>query len=441
MDGTDADDDLLDSSNDASSSLNGNWSRGEDRMAGGTGDDTYFVNSAGDQVIEKAGEGNDTVVSRLAGITLAEHVEALRLDGQPTERIEFPDGSVDYRPAALDGIGNRLDNTMYGNTNDNTLWGMDGNDTLFGGDGNDVLLGGNGDDFLMGGFDGDMYGENDTLVGGNGHDRLFGRNGDDVLLGGDGNDRLDGGGGNDRLEGGRGNDLYLVDGMNDTVVESGWLGGNDTVVSIHSYTLGRNVENLKLSEEHLVAADATGNELDNIITGNQRINKLSGLGGNDTLLANGGSDTLDGGDGDDTLIGQYGRSTLIGGQGQDRFVFTSAGAPDADTIVDFSHADDAFVLLDALDARLPGGVIKGIQGLTFEDGTAEGHALLDRWFFKGDGQTGAAAGQLSGIYVNTVDGQVWYNPTSAEGGDALLLGQVSLAAAATLDASDFLYGA
>jgi Ca2+-binding RTX toxin-like protein len=53
---------------------------GFDIMSGGTGDDTYYIDSAGDQVIETAGSGTDTVISTI-DLTLGANVERLQLAG------------------------------------------------------------------------------------------------------------------------------------------------------------------------------------------------------------------------------------------------------------------------------------------------------------------------------------------------------------------------
>ena len=69
---------------------------GADAMAGGAGDDTYFVDQAGDSVSELSGEGTDTVSSGIS-YTLGDNVENLVLTG-----------------AAADGTGNGLDNLLTG---------------------------------------------------------------------------------------------------------------------------------------------------------------------------------------------------------------------------------------------------------------------------------------------------------------------------------------
>lgn len=177
---------------------------------------------------------------------------------------------------------------------------------------------------------------NDTLRGGGGDDWLFGGNGDDRLYGEAGNDSLDGGSGSDHMAGGAGDDSYYVNATGDVVAEtiSGSAGGTDIVYAAVAFTLGANIENLRL---YKTAASGTGNALDNHIQGSWSGNVLSGLGGNDTLLGGDGADHLLGGDGDDTLAPTilsatwteggtpvtpaFGGDTLDGGAGTDTAVY------------------------------------------------------------------------------------------------------------------------
>jgi Ca2+-binding RTX toxin-like protein len=123
--------------------------------------------------------------------------------------------------------------------------------------------------------------------------------GNDNLLGGAGDDWIDGGSGNDIMSGSTGNDTFVVDSADDVVSES-VNAGIDLVLSSVSWTLGLNLENLRLTGT--AAINATGNTLNNELTGNAAANILTGGAGNDTLSGGGGNDTLDGGTGIDTAV-------------------------------------------------------------------------------------------------------------------------------------------
>lgn len=158
---------------------------GHNTMAGGAGDDLYYVNSVTDKVIELAGAGKDSVVASI-DYELTDNIENLTLGG-----------------VASFGAGNALDNRIIGGTRSDTLSGLDGADTVQGGEGGDLILGGAGDDQLIGGAGGD------TLVGDAGADKLLGGEGNDSLSGGAGVDTLEAGNGADSLSGGAGADMFL----------------------------------------------------------------------------------------------------------------------------------------------------------------------------------------------------------------------------------------
>lgn len=123
-----ADDDALhgDDGNDRLRGGDGNdtleGGAGGDRLAGGPGDDFYLLidGSAGDRVVEKAGEGDDTMLAD-ASCKLPRGVERLWLAGG----------------GDTDGVGNAGDNALTGNDGDNRLFGRAGSDTLEGGAGSD----------------------------------------------------------------------------------------------------------------------------------------------------------------------------------------------------------------------------------------------------------------------------------------------------------------
>ena len=76
--------------------------------------------------------------------------------------------------------------------------------------------------------------------------------------------------------------------------------GIDTIHASVSYTLAEHVENLLLTGAGHI--NATGNDLDNVITGNDGDNQLFGNDGNDTLSGGLGVDTMAGGAGNDLYV-------------------------------------------------------------------------------------------------------------------------------------------
>ncbi|MEV4999892.1 M91 family zinc metallopeptidase [Nocardioides sp. LML1-1-1.1] len=160
-----------------------------------TGEQVVTINGkvyrvpAGQEVVIRVGEGNDTVT--------------------------VPKGS-------------RVDVTVLGGKDDDTIDTGDGNDTVLAGSGDDRIKGGDGDDRISGGAGRDyadgQFGD-DTLSGGSGDDTLYGLDGDDTLSGGDGWDYLEGGSGDDQLDGGAGDDT-LSGGTDDDTIYGG--DGDDT---------------------------------------------------------------------------------------------------------------------------------------------------------------------------------------------------------------------
>lgn len=101
---------------------------GADTMTGGPGDDTYVVDNLADDVIEKSGQGTDTVRSSVS-FTLGENVENLILMGSRD----------------IDGAGNALGNVITGNPGKNVIHsgGSDANSFQF-----DYIDAGAGDDVI-----------------------------------------------------------------------------------------------------------------------------------------------------------------------------------------------------------------------------------------------------------------------------------------------------
>ena len=296
--------------NDAANSLIGgagndllDGGAGSDTMVGGLGDDTYVVDVAGDVVTELANEGTDTVQTGIS-YSLGANVENLILTGS----------------AAVNGVGNSLNNVLIGNGAANRLEGGAGNDTLDGRGGIDTLVGGLGDDTYIVDLAGDVITElasqgTDTVkasftysLGANLENLILtgtaaingtGNSANNIMMGNNAANRLDGGLGADTMAGGVGDDSYVVDNVGDIVTEL-TNEGVDRVEASISYTLSASVENLTLTGPG--AINGTGNSANNAIAGNSAANILNGGAGNDVLDGAGGVDTLIGGLGDDVFV-------------------------------------------------------------------------------------------------------------------------------------------
>jgi Ca2+-binding RTX toxin-like protein len=113
--------------------LNGNSSDnvidgglGADSMTGGTGNDVYVVDNAGDTVTELAGEGTDEIRTGLSTYSLAALANVENLTGT-----------------------NAAGQTLTGNGSANVVTGAGGNDIIDGGAGADTLRGGGGNDLYF----------------------------------------------------------------------------------------------------------------------------------------------------------------------------------------------------------------------------------------------------------------------------------------------------
>ncbi|WP_086946479.1 beta strand repeat-containing protein, partial [Pseudomonas frederiksbergensis] len=260
---------------------------GADTLSGGSGDDTYVIDNATDKVTELADEGRDLIRTTVS-YTLSANVEDGLLLGT----------------AALNLVGNELDNSLTGNAAANFLDGKAGADTLDGGAGNDTYVVDNLGDTVI--ERGTSLAEIDTVMssisytlGSNlenltltGSDQLdaTGNALNNVLIGNSGNNVLDGGLGADVMIGGFGNDTYVVDNLKDVVAETSTLASEiDTVRASVSWALGANLENLTLTGSDNL--NGVGNALNNVLTGNSGNNVLNGGAGLDTLIGGAGDDT------------------------------------------------------------------------------------------------------------------------------------------------------
>jgi Ca2+-binding RTX toxin-like protein len=236
----------------------------------------------------------------------------------------------------------------------------------------DLLNGTDGADFISG------LGGNDWINGYGGNDLLKGGGGVDVLNGGTGNDILNGGEQADLMIGGLGDDTYIVNDLNDGIMERGGQ-GSDRVLSSVSYVLrdGADVELLATSSD----------------AGTSAIYLIGNSSGNE-VRGNNGDNSINGGGGADQLTGLGGR---------DGFVFdTPLGGGNIDTITDFYIYDDVIVLDAAIfDALLgvggwvaPGEFVIGPAALDANDRLIYNSAS-GALFYDSDGAGGTAAVQFA----------------------------------------------
>jgi Ca2+-binding RTX toxin-like protein len=347
---------------------------GANTLAGGKGDDTYYVQDTTDIVTEAVGEGTDTVHSSVT-FTLGANVENLTLTGT----------------AAINGTGNALNNLIIANAGNNVLAGDTGIDTV-------------SYAAATAGVTVSLAVTTAQTTGGSGTDTLTGF---ENLTGSAFNDTLTGSSAANVLTGGRGDDVYVIQTAGDSIIELADE-GFDTIQSSVTHTLSAHVENLTLTGSN--AVNGTGNGLANILTGNSAANTLAGGGGNDTYIIQNSTDivtenlnegvdtvqssvthtlsanlenlTLTGtsainGTGnalDNILTGNAANNTLTGGAGLDQFIFNTAlnGTTNVDTVSDFSVADDTIVLENAIFTAF--GATGGISTGNFLIGTAAADA-------------------------------------------------------------------
>jgi Ca2+-binding RTX toxin-like protein len=321
---------------------------GADEMRGGLGSDVYYVDDAGDLVIEDSNGGEwDWVIVSLDSYTLPANVE--------DADVWWDSGS-----------------TIYGNALNNALMGWWGNDWLEGGAGNDFLHGGSGSDVLVGGTGNDRYhlnseseGDVDTIVelAGGGIDTvelwwwthhvladevenveihgtdaitLIANSSDNVIQLSAGAMTIDGGSGNDTITFAMGHDWVQVDLLTN---DNGGGAADDSFTSIEN------------------------------VTGTWGDDVLRGTDGANILIGGFGADTLEGRGGDDELNGGAGVDVMTGGAGADCFRFfdgESGTGTAADRIEDFSSGQDV-IDLAAIDADLG---TEGDQAFTFIGGAA-----------------------------------------------------------------------
>jgi Ca2+-binding RTX toxin-like protein len=292
-----------------------------DKVHGGTGTDTLIID------FSYIGNFSASVATPAAGFdgAFSQGFDGSRVDYTSIERFEIT--TANGGDNITTGSGDDIINTAGGN---DTINAGAGNDTLNGGTGADTMRGGSGNDIYIVDDGGDAVIENTdegvdevrtialsyTLTAN--VENLTGTGAaNQTLTGNDLDNLIDGGAGADTMTGGRGNDTYIVDDVNDQVVELGGEGTDEVRTALGSrtnfaqlYALAANVE--KLTGTSTGDQGVRDNGLNNTV--------VMGVG-NDLVAADqGGEDVVDGGAGDDFLyFGDKwsGGDQAIGGAGYD----------------------------------------------------------------------------------------------------------------------------
>jgi hypothetical protein len=270
-------------------------------------------------------------------------------------------GSIYEKVFDLSGstiLGDANSNTIWGTFLDDSIEGRAGNDIIYGysegGNDNDVgdyIDGGTGSDTMSGGLGDDIYvvdtataqgitGDKVIEFAGEGIDKIIssidfslatlvnvenlsltgtsnlsatGNILDNLIGGNAGSNVIDGGAGKDTMTGWAGDDIYIIDNVDDTVVELDGRGTDKLLLGIAGAQLTdekyANVENAQMT------GSANGT--------------LGGSAGDNRLIGNIGRNTLN---------GRAGEDVLTGGDGVDIFIFRPNYGKDI--ITDFDGSED-----------------------------------------------------------------------------------------------------
>lgn len=313
---------------------------GTDIAYGGQGNDWYV---RVEQIVENAGEGTDTWISRLGGI-LPDNVENLFMGAYGLGWTPPGYGGYNsdaYSPYRIDAsaIGNGLGNILVsaGDSNSGTtvLDGRAGADTMIVRGGRVIVYVDNTGDKIIGTPDAiwssidyallpsQNISSTKTLV-------LFGVS----AISGTGNNannvlQSDQNSASNTLTGGIGNDTYTI-GWNDHVIEAAGEGTDTVKIYTNVADSGREINLVDVGVANIERYVLVGYAHNAGLRGDGQANNLtldldydSRLSG--FLLGEGGNDTLYGGSGSDFLNGGTGADFMVGGEGNDLFIVDDSG--------------------------------------------------------------------------------------------------------------------
>lgn len=308
--------------NDGDNRLDG--AAGVDTLIGGLGDDTYIVDllktgssaKLVDKIVEKAGQGNDTLrLTPTLDLGLRKAI-TLKL-GNYLDNLDAQDTGANW----LNLTGNGLDNILTGNDAANILDGGKGADELHGGAGADIYLVDNLGDTVHevasadidlvkikiavadGSFSLGEFVENAELISSVAF-KVIGNGLDNKITGNSKSNTIEGGGGADNLDGGAGSDS----------------------VSYATSSAGVNVTLNGKLQATVSGGDADGDSVFNF-------ENIIGSAHADTLIGDSGANILDGGEGADQLTGGDGNDTYLVDDPGDVIVEGNGKKAGKDTII------------------------------------------------------------------------------------------------------------
>ncbi|MEO8344905.1 MAG: calcium-binding protein [Betaproteobacteria bacterium] len=416
--------------NELANVLDGRSNTAVNQLYGGVGDDRYIV-GASDVIVERPGEGADTIEFHGTGVRLYSTVEL----PANVEGIALGDDL-----GASDLLGDAGDNNLAGNASNNQITGADGDDTLTGGAGSDTLDGGSGNDILFGGEGVDTYRFSHGFGADMLRDNLSPENHivfDSTVL----RDDVYFDAGSLKIRG-SGDQIQLASDIRSsssaTPLVAVWVNADISFADGSTIAAGELYSRLSASFSHTPTEESDALEGtagddqllalggDDVLNGYAGRDTLGGGAGNDKAWGGLGDDSINGDDGDDQLFGEGGNDVIAGGDGND----VISGGDGNDTVnanagTDIVHGDAGN---DVIDGGTESDTLYGDAG----DDTIRGGADTDH-LYGGDGNDMLIAGDVaSPLVANFMNGDNGDDTLVGGGGNDTLYGD---------DGNDTVYGA